>query len=203
MFVLLIGTGVDFLDRENLHIAIVAMTGANSHNTTDYDVCPPQTSDLHRLVKPKPSRQTAPVYDWDQPTQGIILAAFFWSYAFVQIPGGRLAEVFGGKYVMLIGLLGSAVINLLTPLFAKSTVVLIISRVVMGFLNGGIFPAAYTIVANWLPLKERSTGIGLVGVSMAVGSILSGSLTGYLSHHGFAGGWPSAFYVAGKNAKTC
>jgi len=39
-------------------------------------------------------------------------------------------------------------------------------------------------------------------VGGTLGSVGAASMTGYLSEHGFAGGWPSAFYVSGKLRKN-
>lgn len=55
-------------------------------------------------------------YDWSQELQGIILSSFYWGYIFTQIPGGILAQRFGGKHVLTIGLLFAAICTLLTPL---------------------------------------------------------------------------------------
>lgn len=52
---------------------------------------------------------TAPLimkeYDWDEKTLGIILSSFFLGYTLLQIPGGWLADRFGGKKVLTIGVL--------------------------------------------------------------------------------------------------
>ena len=36
-------------------------------------------------------------YSWDEKTLGIILSSFFLGYTLLQIPGGWLADRFGGK----------------------------------------------------------------------------------------------------------
>lgn len=48
-----------------------------------------------------------------------------------------------------------------------------------------------------MPQKERSLAFAFMDVGGTIGSIVAASMTGYLSEHGFAGGWPSSFYVSG------
>lgn len=68
----------------------------------------------------KLSLQNADLFDWDEETQGLILSAFFWGYVVLQIPGGLLADKFGGKYVLGFGILGSSIFTLLIPVAAKA-----------------------------------------------------------------------------------
>ena len=39
-------------------------------------------------------------FDWDAETQGLILGCFFYGYALSHVPGGLLAERYGGKWLM-------------------------------------------------------------------------------------------------------
>ena len=41
------------------------------------------------------------------------------------------------------------------------------------------------------------TVLSLTSIGGAIGTIIASSLAGYLSDHGFDGGWPSVFYVSG------
>lgn len=54
-------------------------------------------------------------FEWSESLQGIILSSFFWGYVITHIPGGLLAEKFGGKYVLSLGILSTAIFTLLTP----------------------------------------------------------------------------------------
>lgn len=117
------------------------------------------------------------------------MGAFFYSYTVMQVPSGRLAEEFGGRWVVAISLLGSGLLNLATPYLTYSTFSLIASRVVLGFLQAGLFPACFAIIYNWFPLHERSTAYAIMEVGTMIGSISGSALAGYMADHGFAGGW--------------
>lgn len=147
--------------------------------------------ETHNVVNPNLT------YDWSPKTQGIVLGSFWYSYMCMQVPAGRMAEESGGKWIVAISLVGSAVINIITPFITYSMAVLVTSRVVLGALQGGIFPSCYAMLYKWMPQRERSFALAFMDVGGTIGSIVAASLTGYLSEHGFAGGWPSAFYVSG------
>lgn len=59
-------------------------------------------------------------FNWDEAEQGVILGAFFYGYILTQIPGGFLAEKYGGKWLFGCGTFITAVLTLLTPLAAKA-----------------------------------------------------------------------------------
>ncbi|KAG2467242.1 S17A5 protein, partial [Polypterus senegalus] len=106
------------------------------------------------------------MYDWDADTQGWILGSFFYGYLFTQIPGGYLARKFGGKWFLGIGILGTAVFTLLTPLAAHlGAGYLIAVRVLEGIGEGVTFPAMHTMWSSWAPPLERSK---LLSISYAV-----------------------------------
>lgn len=115
----------------------------------------------------------------------------------MQIPAGRLAELFGGKWIIAFGLLGSGLVNLITPLVASSVFLMTLSRVLLGIVQGGIFASCMALLIKWLPMKERSTGFGLANTGACIGIIIGSPLTGYLSDSVYFGGWPSSFYAAG------
>ncbi|KAI1294733.1 putative transporter slc-17.2 [Halotydeus destructor] len=139
----------------------------------------------------------APQYDWDLTTQNFILGAFYYPYVALQIPSGRMADIFGSKYVIALGLLGSGLVNLLTPLAASSVLLMTLTRILIGMFQAGIYPATILLCKKWFPVNEVSTAVGLQSFGSSMGSFLSSILTGILSQYGFSGGWPSVFYVSG------
>lgn len=61
------------------------------------------------------------------------MGSFFYGYVLTQVPGGRLAELFGGKLIYGIGVLMTAVFTLLSPIAARYNFTLfIIVRVLEG-----------------------------------------------------------------------
>lgn len=66
------------------------------------------------MIKLKPL-QGRDRYDWDEATQGLLLSAFYYGYVATHLPGGLLAEKFGGKWTLGIGLLVTSIATALTP----------------------------------------------------------------------------------------
>ncbi len=73
------------------------------------------------------------VFVWDKEIQGHVLGAFFYGYLVSQVPGGMLAERFGGKWVFAAFTAVSTLATLLTPMGARvSHIFLILLRVLAG-----------------------------------------------------------------------
>ncbi|XP_019853503.1 PREDICTED: sialin-like [Amphimedon queenslandica] len=137
-------------------------------------------------------------YNWTPTEQGFLLSAFFVGYIITQIPGGWLAQRFSAKYVFGVGILATAIFTLLTPLAASLGIwVLVAVRILEGIFEGVTFPSNHTLWGKWAPPAERSRLITFVFAGQYVGNILSFPLTALLCKYGFAGGWPSAFYLCG------
>ncbi|KAK4016726.1 putative inorganic phosphate cotransporter isoform X1 [Daphnia magna] len=181
--------------RVNLSVTIVAMVNQSAipHiNQTAVDICPVTPgSDQSGLVKDGE-------FAWDEYKQGIILGSFFWGYVLTQIPGGRLAELFGGRKLLGYGILSTSVFTLLTPFAARaSDTLLIFCRVLMGLGEGVTFPAMYAMLAEWAPPWERSKMAAFAFTGAQFGTVITLPLSGILCEHGFDGGWPTVFYVFG------
>ncbi len=101
-------------------------------------------------------------FGWDQTTRGVVLSSFFYGYLATQVFGGWLADRFGGKIVLGIGVLWWSVFTLLTPPAAAfSFTVLFLARVGMGLGEGVAFPAIYNLYARWVPTQERARAVAL------------------------------------------
>ena len=77
-----------------------------------------------------------PRFDWDPELQGIILGSFYALYMFIQIPAGRWSEKIGGKWIVGFSIIGSGIINIVTPFAASSSgILLIVTRVILGMVQ--------------------------------------------------------------------
>lgn len=137
-------------------------------------------------------------YVWDKTTQGSILGAFFWGYLVTQIPGGWIATKFGGKKVFGWSMLMATIATLITPVAANvSYIFLIVLRILVGFSSGAVFPAMHALWGNWAPPMERSKLTAFTYAGAQVGNVITFPVAAVLCKYGFAGGWPSIFYVLG------
>lgn len=209
-----------YAQRVGMSVAIVCMvnqtavgelsrqtSGGDSNSSTD-DVMQrtPSNPQCTRTVTGK--NETAPLLDgpfvWEKSIQGHILGSFFYGYMISQIPGGLLAEQFGGKWV-LFGFLGlSSVATLLTPIAARlSFGLLIVLRVLVGIGSGALFPAMHAMWGKWAPPLERSKLTSITYAGCMMGNVIALPLSGVLCQYGFAGGWGSVFYVIGISSVLC
>jgi len=129
--------------------------------------------------------------------QGLILSSFYWGYVITHLPGGMLAERFGGKYSLGLGILSTAIFTLLTPVVVQwgEHIGLIVLRVLMGLGEGTTFPALNAMLAQWTPPEERSIIGSMVFAGAQLGTVLANSLSGVILHYTT---WPAVFYVFGS-----
>ncbi|XP_074653838.1 sialin-like isoform X3 [Tubulanus polymorphus] len=137
-------------------------------------------------------------FEWSRQLQGVVLSSFFWGYIVTQVPGGWLAARYGGKIVFGAGMLLTSVATLLIPVGARGHVgVVIFLRILMGAGTGVVFPAMHGLWARWAPALERTKLITLTYAGTMIGNIFTFFVSGLLCEYGFAGGWPSIFYIMG------
>lgn len=116
----------------------------------------------------------------------------------MMVPAGRLAEMYSAKWIVAIGVIGTAAINLITPLITMQSIVLItMSRVLLGMLQTGVFPAGYGMLFKWFPVRQRSFAYSMFMNGSAVGNFIANSMAGYLAE---MSGWPAVFYASGAMA---
>jgi ACS family hexuronate transporter-like MFS transporter len=119
--------------------------------------------------------------------------AFLLSYAALYVVGGRLLDVLGTRRGFLLIMTGW---SLASALHAAATGfgVLLLARLALGAGEGGAFPAATRVVAEWIPTHARSTAMGLINAGTAVGSLLAPPLIGLVLLHS---GWRAVFVLSG------
>lgn len=181
--------------RVNLSVAIVAMVNSTTpvpSNNSDVDVCPASPS----------SNSSAPQrpgdFNWSVGEQSIVLGSFFYGYVLTQIPGGRIAEMYGGKLVYGLGIFFTAVFTILSPIAAYTHIYFFIAvRAVAGFAEGVTYPAMHAMLARWIPPLERSKFAAYVYAGSNIGTVVTLPISGWLCTLEFWGGWPLCFYIFG------
>uniref|UniRef100_A0A6G1S5W4 Sialin n=1 Tax=Aceria tosichella TaxID=561515 RepID=A0A6G1S5W4_9ACAR len=145
----------------------------------------------------KPPLISQEKFHWDQTEQGHILGAFFYGYILFQIPGARMAELVGARWILMASTAGSALISLVFPIATQldSIHLLMVLRFVMGLCQSAFFPAAYVFFCRWLPEAERSVLLPIMFIGSNMGSISTYIMSSYLISSSY--GWPSVFYVSG------
>jgi ACS family hexuronate transporter-like MFS transporter len=161
---------------------------------------------------------------WSEVDYGNITAAFSFAYAFGYLFGGRIMDRLGVKRGLPIFVIawslaamghglcsllelkdpfrmtypwfsvaekGFIIATLAMPMTAAG---FILARIALGLSEGGNFPAAIKVVAEWFPLKERALATGLFNAGTNVGAILCPPTVTWMFKHW---GWERAFYVTG------
>ena len=64
------------------------------------------------------------------------------------------------------------------------------------------FPSINTLLGKWAPPLERSRMVTITGSGLFFGNVIAFPLSGVLCQCGFAGGWPSVFYLFGEHTYT-
>lgn len=76
-------------------------------------------------------------FDWTQSQKGLVLSSFFYGYITTQFIGGYVASKIGGNIIFGAGIGATAILTLLTPLAAKSSIWMLVAiRIVEGVFEG-------------------------------------------------------------------
>jgi len=135
--------------------------------------------------------------DLSAGTAGLQLVVSGYSLVFgvVLIPAGRAGDVMGRGRIFVIGMILFGVGSLASGL-APDVVTLNLARVVMGVGSGLLNPQVAGMIQQYYSGESRGRAFGLfgavIGVSVAVGPVLSGGLIGWL---GDDWGWRASFLI--------
>lgn len=137
-------------------------------------------------------------FSWDKVAEGGVLSAFFYGYGLTQIVGGRAADRWGGKNVLLIGVVGWSLATFFTPAAAAAGAVpLVAARAFLGAGEGVAFPAVHSLIARHVPFDRRTTAVATVTAASYAGAAFAFGVTPYVM---LQGGWSNAFFLFGAAA---
>ena len=111
-------------------------------------------------------------FGWSETQTGIIFSIFYIGYVLTMILGGILADKYGGKTVLGVGVLLWSVFTMLTPFFAyNGFLALLFIRVLIGLGEGITFPSWHSLYARWIPFNERTRSIAITNSGISAGTI--------------------------------
>ena len=114
------------------------------------------------------------------PTQaGTVAGIFFWGYLVLQIPGGYLAHRWSAKRFISILLVSWGLCAVGCGL-ARTGGELCVMRLLLGFAEGGVYPATLILLSNWFPRKERARANALWMVCLPLAVIISSPISGWI-----------------------
>jgi len=110
---------------------------------------------------------------------GWMMAAFFWSYALFQVPGGLVGHVWGTRIALTLFVViwsaATAALGMATQLW-----MLLGAQLAMGAAQAGLFPCSVNSVSDWMPTSRRAFSTASLGAAMQLGATAAAVMTGYL-----------------------
>ncbi|GIX95909.1 hypothetical protein CDAR_231441 [Caerostris darwini] len=197
-FLTFLGLGIQYTQRVNLNVTMVAMVNSTSiggmENETSTDECPNIFATSTNVTRDYKEGK----YTWSPSTQGVILGAFYYGYVFTPLLGGRLSELLGAKWLLGGGIFFTSLLTLITPMAAEWGVgVMVALRVIVGAAQGVNSASMYAMFSRWAPTHERSRLLSICTIGQHVGTIITMPTSGFLIQYDVGGGWPSVFYLFG------
>jgi MFS transporter, ACS family, D-galactonate transporter len=132
--------------------------------------------------------------------QGLLLSSFFWTYCFMQIPGGMLADRFLPRSVIALATVGWGAFAALGAA-SVGWITMLLTRLGLGLAEGPIFPAGAKLIGMWMTPIERGRAAALLDggapLGTALGSLIIAGLIAALDS------WRLAFLLAGLGTMAC
>ncbi len=91
---------------------------------------------------------------WDKGQFGLVFSAFLVGYALLQIPGGVIADRWGGRKVLALAFCGFSLFTALTPLGQSALALLLAMRFLVGAFESVTIPALTSLNSRWIPRSE-------------------------------------------------
>ncbi|XP_068915030.1 sialin-like isoform X2 [Tenebrio molitor] len=138
-------------------------------------------------------------YNWDLKDVDSIMKFFYLGYGLAHIPGGVVCDKYGVKHPVELSLGLTALGTLFTPVLIQKTegnaVFLSILTFIIGLSQGILVPAAASMVAHWVPRRERATLSTCASIGMVAGAVINnfGTEAIIIAHLD----WSLPFYIYG------
>lgn len=124
---------------------------------------------------------------------GIVLSAFAWSYALLQIPVGALLDKVGIKWLNRIGTILWSLATFMTAAVSGLGLI-ILARVILGVAEAPAFPGASKATGYWFPLRERGLATSAFDAAAKFSNVIGVPIVALVVTQG---GWRAGFIFTG------
>ena len=128
---------------------------------------------------------------------GLVFSAFLFGYALFQTPAGWLADRFGPRRMLTLGVLWWGVFTGLTAAVSHNIGRIVLVLVVIRFLLGAgeaiVYPASNQFVARWVPSNERGVANGIIFAGVGIGAGITPPLISFIM---LRYGWRASFLMS-------
>lgn len=139
-------------------------------------------------------------FDLSPERQGLILSSFFWTYLFMQVPSGILADRLKPRALIAAATIGWGAFQALGAV-CTGWFALLLTRLGLGVTEAPIYPGGGKLNALWLTQHEKTRGAAIVDAGSALGSGVGAVVVATLM--AWFGSWRAAFVVAGVGTIAC
>lgn len=115
----------------------------------------------------------------DAVQAGTAAGSFYWAYWVFQVPGGYLARRWSARKFIAVLLIAWGVFATSCGL-ARTGKELLLFRFLLGLSEGGAYPAALVLLAQWFPKRERARANALWNLCLPAAVVLSSPLSGWI-----------------------
>lgn len=109
---------------------------------------------------------------WTALQLGVLSSVQFWAYAFGHLVNGRLGEIVGVNKLIVIGMVLSALMNLLIG-FQSSLFMITILWGLNGYVQSMLWSPGMALLANWWPCSKRGFATGFANAFSGLGSVVT------------------------------
>lgn len=110
---------------------------------------------------------------------GLAAGIFFIGYIFLQIPGGYIAENKSAKHFITFTIIGWGTLTIINGFVTEEWELLVI-RFLLGFVEGGVYPAILVILGNWFPENEIGRANAMFMTSTSLAAIITNPVSGWI-----------------------
>jgi ACS family glucarate transporter-like MFS transporter len=125
--------------------------------------------------------------------EGLILGAFFWTYALFQLPSGHFVDKIGPRVMYTVAVVWWSVFTALTAA-ASGMTSLFGLRLGLGIGESGAYPSSAKVVSKWFPKRERALASSIYDSGARFGSAIAMPIVAFIVT---ALSWRWSFVITG------